>query len=97
MNYGSIGAIIGHEMTHGFDNNGRRFDLHGEMKNWWTLKTQIEFNHKAQCMVSQYSAAVEPTTQLHVNGQLTLGENIADNGGKFFLKHILNILNVLIF
>ena len=81
MNYGSIGAIIGHEMTHGFDNNGRRFDLHGEMKNWWTLKTQTEFNHKAQCMVTQYGSAIEPTTHLHVNGQLTLGENIADNGG----------------
>lgn len=68
-------------MTHGFDNNGRRFDLHGEMKNWWTLKTQTEFSHKSQCMVKQYSAAIEPTTKLHVNGALTLGENIADNGG----------------
>lgn len=96
MNYGSIGAIIGHEMTHGFDNNGRRFDLHGEMKNWWTLKTQTEFNHKAQCMVTQYGSAIEPTTHLHVNGQLTLGENIADNGGvkeswNAYKNHIKNV------
>lgn len=85
MNYGSIGAIIGHELTHGFDNIGSRFDLHGDQRNWWTAKTLAAFNNKTQCFANQYSRYIEPTTRLHVNGRLTLPENIADNGGMYKL------------
>jgi putative endopeptidase len=80
MNYGGIGAVVGHELTHGFDDQGRKFDPTGEMREWWEPEVSAKFQTRAQCVSDAYSAfEVEPG--LHVNGDLTLGENIADLGG----------------
>jgi putative endopeptidase len=80
MNYGSIGLAIGHELTHGFDDQGRKFDPTGTMHEWWAPEVAQRFEQQAQCVADYYSAyAVEPG--VHVNGELTLGENIADIGG----------------
>jgi predicted metalloendopeptidase len=80
VNYGAIGAVIGHELTHGFDDEGRQFDAHGNLKDWWTPKDADAFETREQCIVDEYSkfTAVD---ELKVNGKLTLGENTADNGG----------------
>ena len=80
MNFGGIGAVIGHEMTHGFDDEGSQFDAEGNMRDWWTAQDKKEFNQRTQCVADQYSGytAVE---NVKVNGKLTLGENVADNGG----------------
>ena len=80
VNYGAIGAVIGHELTHGFDDQGRQFDAEGNLKDWWQQADEEKFNEKANCLVEEYShfAAVPG---LNVNGKLTLGENTADNGG----------------
>ena len=80
MNYGAIGAVIGHEMTHGFDDEGRKFDAAGNMKTWWTDADDKAFKSRTQLIVDQYNGYVGVDT-LHVNGALTLGENIADLGG----------------
>ena len=80
VNYGGIGAAIGHEMTHGFDDQGRKSDGDGNLTDWWTNTDEQEFLKRAQVMVNQYSAFV-PIDTLHLNGRLTLGENIADLGG----------------
>jgi len=79
-NYGAIGAIIGHELTHGFDDQGRKFDPHGNLRDWWTPEDAREFEHRADCFIQEYSAFVA-VDKIHVNGKLTLGENTADNGG----------------
>jgi predicted metalloendopeptidase len=79
-NYGSIGAVIGHEITHGFDDQGSRFDADGNVRDWWTEQDREEFNRRAKVVVDQYSAH-EVEEGLPVNGELTLGENIADIGG----------------
>ncbi|CAG0895497.1 unnamed protein product [Darwinula stevensoni] len=86
MNYGGIGMVIGHEITHGFDNSGRLFDDRGNLVNWWTEATTDAFLERAMCFVEQYDSYKVPELSEfledpHVNGQLTLGENIADNGG----------------
>jgi putative endopeptidase len=80
VNYGGIGAVIGHEITHGFDDNGSRFDDVGRRRNWWTEQDRAEFEKRAQVLVEQYSD-YEVFDDLKVNGRLTLGENIADLGG----------------
>ncbi len=80
VNYGAIGAVIGHEITHGFDDQGSRYDLDGNMRNWWTSEDRAHFNAKTDKLVKQYNACV-PLENLHVNGRLTLGENLADLGG----------------
>jgi putative endopeptidase len=80
VNYGSIGAIIGHEITHGFDDQGSKFDAKGHVQNWWTDEDRTEFERRAQVMVEQFDA-YEIEDGLTVNGELTLGENIADLGG----------------
>ena len=80
MNYGGIGMVIGHEMTHGFDDQGRQFDSDGNLKDWWTDDDTKEFTKRADKVVAQYNGYVAVDT-LHVNGKLTLGENIADLGG----------------
>jgi len=80
MAYGAIGAILGHEMSHGFDNTGRQFDKYGEMNDWWTKLSKEKFNNRTKCMVDQYNE-YKVAGGHHVNGKLTLGENIADNGG----------------
>jgi len=80
VNYGAIGAVIGHEMTHGFDDEGRQFDAKGNLRDWWTPKSAEEFEKRSAAIVQQYNE-YEPLQGLHVNGELTQGENIADIGG----------------
>ena len=80
VNYGSIGAIIGHEITHGFDDQGRQFDAQGNLRDWWTAEDAKSFVSRGERVVSQYSTYLVGDT-LHVNGKLTEGENIADFGG----------------
>ncbi|HEY4271020.1 MAG TPA: M13 family metallopeptidase [Candidatus Udaeobacter sp.] len=80
VNYGAIGAVIGHEMTHGFDDQGRQFDTLGNLRDWWSPKSAAEFKKRSQAIVNQYNQ-YEPLPELHVNGELTQGENIADLGG----------------
>ncbi len=80
VNLGAIGAVIGHELTHGFDDQGRKFDAKGNMEDWWTPTDAAAFEKRAQCFVDQY-AAYEPVPGVKLNGKLTLGENTADNGG----------------
>jgi putative endopeptidase len=79
-NYGSIGATIGHELTHGFDDQGCLFDAQGNMANWWTPEDKSRFDARAARLVEQFNACVA-VDDVHVNGKLTLGENIADLGG----------------
>ncbi len=79
-NYGGIGVVIGHEMTHGFDDQGRNFDAQGNMTNWWTPEDAAAFSKLADGLIAQFDA-VEVLPGLHANGQYTLGENIADQGG----------------
>ncbi len=79
-NYGNTGATIGHELTHGFDDEGRQFDLAGNLKDWWTKKDAAEFERRAACVVDQYSGYTA-VDEVKVNGKLTLGENVADIGG----------------
>jgi putative endopeptidase len=79
-NYGDMGSTIGHELTHGFDDEGRQFDKDGNLKEWWTKDDEDKFTARAACMVKQYDA-IEAVPGVHLNGKLTLGENIADLGG----------------
>lgn len=80
VNYGGIGAVIGHEITHGFDDNGSKYDAEGNLRNWWTESDRKQFDSLTQKIRQQYDAYTVLDT-VHVNGQLTLGENIADHGG----------------
>ena len=80
VNYGGIGGVIGHEITHGFDDQGRQYDATGNLQDWWTEEDAKRFTEKADQVVSQYNAYTVLDT-VHVNGQLTLGENLADFGG----------------
>jgi len=80
VNYGAIGAVIGHEMTHGFDDQGRKFDKNGNLTDWWTIQDGSNFNNSTEVLVGQYDK-YEALPGLYVNGLLTLGENIADMGG----------------
>ncbi|HXD00595.1 MAG TPA: M13 family metallopeptidase [Verrucomicrobiae bacterium] len=80
VNYGAIGAVIGHEITHGYDDQGRKFDADGNLQDWWTDADAINFEARAQKVVDQYNG-YEALPGMHVNGRLTLGENIADLGG----------------
>jgi len=80
VNYGAIGAVIGHEIGHGFDDQGRRFDGDGKLRDWWTPEDEAEFQKRARILVDQF-AAYSPVPGMHVNGELTLGENIGDLGG----------------
>jgi putative endopeptidase len=80
VNYGSIGAIIGHEISHGFDDQGSQYDEKGNLRNWWTDQDRKAFAARTKKLVAQYSA-FEPVPGYHINGELTLGENIADNSG----------------
>jgi putative endopeptidase len=92
VNYGATGATIGHEMTHGFDDEGRKFDLDGNLRDWWTAEDGKEFEHHAKCVADEYSG-FEAVPGLHLNGDLTLGENTADNGGtRIALMALLNTL-----
>jgi len=95
LNYGGMGAVIGHEMTHGFDDQGSKYDADGNLNNWWTKQDRENFDKRAQKVIDEYSNFVV-LDSLHVNGKLTLGENIADLGGmslaydalqKYYEKH----------
>jgi len=79
-NYGAMGAVIGHEMTHGFDDQGRKFDAQGNLRDWWTAEDQKKFNERAQCVKNQLES-YKVQGDLHENGDLVLGESIADLGG----------------
>ncbi|XP_075145617.1 M13 family metallopeptidase neprilysin 2 isoform X2 [Haematobia irritans] len=81
MNYGAIGYVIGHEITHGFDDQGRTFDLEGNLVDWWAPDTQKAYLEKAKCIIEQYGNFTDRQTGLNLNGINTQGENIADNGG----------------
>lgn len=79
-NYGAIGGVIGHELTHGFDDQGRKIDAKGALRDWWTAKDAAEFKRRAKMLGDQY-AQFEPVPGVHINPDLTMGENIADLGG----------------
>ncbi|HTX36950.1 MAG TPA: M13 family metallopeptidase [Bryobacteraceae bacterium] len=80
LNYGGAGAVIGHEMTHGFDDQGRKYDGDGNLRDWWTPQDGAEFEKRAACIANEYSGFTA-VDDVKVNGRLTLGENTADNGG----------------
>lgn len=80
VNYGGIGAVIGHEISHGFDDQGAQYDGEGNLRDWWTKDDHTKFKAKTEALVAEYSA-FEPVPGYHLNGELTLGENIADNSG----------------
>ncbi|MEO5730366.1 MAG: M13 family metallopeptidase, partial [Byssovorax sp.] len=79
-NYGGIGMVIGHELTHGFDDEGRQFDAKGNLIDWWSKSVGAEFERRASCVEKQYDGYIAVGTT-HLKGKLTLGENIADLGG----------------
>jgi putative endopeptidase len=80
LNFAGSGVIIGHENSHGFDDQGREYDGNGMLKNWWLPQTLQQFEQRTSCMMKQYSS-FEVLPGVYVNGNLTIGENIADNGG----------------
>jgi predicted metalloendopeptidase len=80
VNFGGIGVVIGHELTHGFDDQGSKFAGDGNFSNWWTDADRKEFDKRTSCVADEYSSFV-PVADVHLNGRLTLGENTADNGG----------------
>ena len=80
VNFGGIGLVIGHELTHGFDDQGRKYDPHGNLRDWWTEQDGKEFEKRVSCVADEYSNFVA-VDDLKLNGRLTLGENTADNGG----------------
>jgi putative endopeptidase len=80
VNYGGIGLVIGHEITHGFDDQGRQYDADGNLKDWWSAEDAKRFKARAQNIINQYNGYIAVDT-FHLNGELTEGENIADNGG----------------
>jgi putative endopeptidase len=80
VNYGGVGSVIGHEMTHGFDDQGRKFDGDGNLRDWWTPKDGAEFEKRVSCVANEYSGFTS-VDDVKLNGRLTLGENTADNGG----------------
>jgi putative endopeptidase len=80
VNFGGIGAVIGHELTHGFDDQGAKFDASGNLRDWWTAADEQEFKKRTGCIADEYSQFVA-VDDVHLNGKLTLGENTADNGG----------------
>ena len=96
VNYGAIGVVIGHELTHGFDDQGRKFDAEGNLKDWWTPADAKAFEERATCTADEYSSFVavkDDKGEVKLNGRLTLGENTADNGGlKLAYMALTNII-----
>ena len=80
VNYGAIGAVIGHELTHGFDDEGRQFDAKGNLHDWWTKEDAAQFEKRAQCVSDQYGQYTV-VDDIKINSKLTLGEDVADLGG----------------
>ena len=92
VNFGGIGMVIGHELTHGFDDEGRQFDAQGNLRDWWTPDDSRAFQERAACVADEY-ANFSPVSGVHLNGKLTLGENTADNGGvRLALMALLNTI-----
>src|SRR5437016_8530969 len=92
VNFGAIGLVIGHELTHGFDDQGRKFDPQGNLRDWWTDQDGKEFEKRASCVADEYGNFVA-VDELKLNGKLTLGENTADNGGaRIALMALLNTI-----
>jgi endothelin-converting enzyme/putative endopeptidase len=92
VNFGGIGMVIGHELTHGFDDQGRQFDAQGNLKDWWTAEDAKAFDQRDACIADEYSS-FSPVPGAHINGKLTLGENTADNGGvRIALMALLNTI-----
>ena len=92
VNFGGIGAVIGHELTHGFDDQGRQFDAKGNLDDWWTETDAKQFTERADCIVKQYGS-YSPIADVKLNGKLTLGENTADNGGlRIALMAMLDVI-----
>jgi putative endopeptidase len=92
VNFGGIGVVIGHELTHGFDDQGRKFDAEGNLRDWWTADDAKKFEERAKCISDEYGGFIA-VDDVHVNGQLTLGENTADNGGiRIALRALHNVL-----
>lgn len=93
VNFGGIGLVIGHELTHGFDDQGRKFDPQGDLRDWWTPEDGKEFEKRVSCIADEYSSFVA-VDDLKLNGRLTLGENTADNGGArvslMALEHLIS-------
>ncbi|KAM0727351.1 Neprilysin-1 [Formica fusca] len=81
LNYGAIGSVLGHELTHGFDDSGRYYDSDGNLREWWTNETISEYTTRTQCFIDHYNTYYENEIDDYIDGELTLGENIADNGG----------------
>ncbi|XP_037555596.1 neprilysin-1-like isoform X1 [Dermacentor silvarum] len=81
LNFGAIGMVVGHEMTHGFDDTGSQFDADGALKEWWSNRTSAEFKSRAKCFEYQYGNITDKKANMTLNAKNTLGENIADNGG----------------
>lgn len=81
MNYGGIGAVIGHEMSHGFDDEGRKYDKYGRLRSWWSDASATEYESKAKCFVDLFNTYKPREVNIHVRGTLTLGENLADTNG----------------
>jgi endothelin-converting enzyme/putative endopeptidase len=92
-NFGGIGSVIGHELTHGFDDSGRKFDGAGNLRDWWTAQDGTEFEKRAACVADQYSNYTA-IADVKLNGKLTLGENVADHGGvRVALMALMDTLN----
>jgi putative endopeptidase len=92
VNFGGIGMVIGHELTHGFDDEGRQFDAQGNLKDWWSAADAKAFDERDACIAREYSS-FSPVPGAHINGKLTLGENTADNGGlRIALMALLNTI-----
>lgn len=87
MNYGGIGAIVGHEMSHAFDDQGRKYDKNGLLTDWWSPSDAEKYNEKAKCYVDLFDTYKPRDTSIHVNGNLTLGENLADTNGVSVAYH----------
>ncbi|GFY52142.1 neprilysin-1 [Trichonephila inaurata madagascariensis] len=81
INYGAIGTVIGHEISHAFDTTGRKFDHLGNLRQWWTNGTGRKFLQKAECFMDQYDNYEDTLSSVKADGKVTVGENIADNGG----------------
>jgi putative endopeptidase len=96
VNYGGIGVVIGHELTHGFDDQGRKYDAQGNFRDWWTAEDAKQFEERADCTANEYSSFVavkDDKGEVKLNGKLTLGENTADNGGlKLAYMALTNII-----
>src|SRR5438445_2051285 len=93
VNYGAIGMVIGHEIIHGFDDEGRQFDAKGNLRDWWTPADAKAFDERVACIVNEYGNFVA-VDDVKLNGKLTLGENTADNGGaRVALMALLDSIN----